>query len=123
MPGDEVRLVREPDNPHGSSAILVTNSEGIGIGYVASEDSEVLAPILDGGRPTRAQVHELKGGLKDYPSLGCRICLAFDQEKMRSPKPLDGEQLHFAANAQQSSGCLGVIALAILAPTTILILS
>lgn len=117
QPGDMIKLVRELDNPHGAAATLVVNADGIGLGYISSADSKELAPVIDSGRQFRAQVHELRGGMKDYPSIGCRICLAFDKEKMRQAKPLDENQIYFASEGQ-SGGCLGALAGGAMLPLT-----
>lgn len=105
-PGDPVKLEREPDNPHGKNATLAKNSDGIGMGYISSADAKILAPILDSGRKHRSQIHELRGGLKDYETVGCRIAIAFDEEKFRPVHNLREEQDQFQ---HSKSGCLGTV--------------
>ncbi|VAV96148.1 hypothetical protein MNBD_ALPHA04-661 [hydrothermal vent metagenome] len=105
-PSDQVFLERQPDNPHDSNAIFVTNQAGLGIGYISSSDSKVLAPILDSARLHRAQIHELRGGLEDYETIGCRIAIAFDKEKFRPVHDLREEQNQFEIS---KSGCLGFV--------------
>lgn len=47
--GDELQLVREPDNPYDSNAILVINDKG-SIGHLLRCDAEYLAPCIDSGK-------------------------------------------------------------------------
>ncbi|MFG6503805.1 HIRAN domain-containing protein [Microbacterium sp. P05] len=47
MTGIEWVLVREPGNPHDSSAVMVTTSEGRKVGYVSASRAKMLAPLMD----------------------------------------------------------------------------
>ena len=49
--GDPVELVREPDNQYDSNAILVRTRDG-SLGYISSEHSSLIAPLLDSGEFT-----------------------------------------------------------------------
>lgn len=94
-PGEEVRLVREPNNPHGANAILVLDETGKGLGYISGEDSSELAPVLDAGAIHQAHIHELVGGGEGFESLGCRICITWDGQERRPNKALRPEQDRF----------------------------
>ena len=90
-PGDRVGLHREPDNAFDENAILVI-WQNEDIGYISRDDAKVLAPALDGGRVYAAQVHELVGGIPDYPSHGVRVSIAWDGLPLPPFRPLDDEQ-------------------------------
>lgn len=47
MSGTQWLLVREPDNAHDSSAVMVATSEGRKVGYVSASRAKMLAPLLD----------------------------------------------------------------------------
>jgi hypothetical protein len=57
--GDRVSLEREPDNPHGATAILVLSDDDCELGYVPSEESAVMAPMLDSGAEVEARICRL----------------------------------------------------------------
>jgi hypothetical protein len=54
--GDAVKLEREPNNPHGSTAILVLSDDDCELGYVPSEESVAIAPLMDAGADATARV-------------------------------------------------------------------
>lgn len=91
-PGDPLELRREPGNPHDPNAILVLWRDK-DIGYVTRECASILAPQLDSGRPHRAQVHRIKGGLPDYPSYGVEFSVAWDGKECPACRPLDERQV------------------------------
>jgi hypothetical protein len=45
--GDRVKLLQEPDNPHGDTAVAVTLTNGKKIGYVPHSDSEDVSSCID----------------------------------------------------------------------------
>ena len=90
-PGDPVELLREPDNKADANAILVI-WEGHDIGYIPRESAFLLAPHIDAGRPHRAQVHCIRGGLPDYPNYGVEISIAWDGKECPASRPLDQRQ-------------------------------
>ncbi|MEM7780367.1 MAG: HIRAN domain-containing protein [Pseudomonadota bacterium] len=127
-PGDAVTLERQPENPHDPSAVAVL-WDGLDIGFLSKEDARSLAPHLDAGRQHKAQVHELKGGIKGYTSYGAKITITWDGKPLPDFKPLDEDQERarrgkvaamkrkrdasgaFAASGMadhRKSGCLGV---------------
>ena len=107
-PGDAVLLERQPDNKHGSNAIFVKTHPGHGVGYIGNVDAKILAPIIDSGRTYRAQVHELRGGIDDYETIGCRIAIAFENEKFRPTHAIKKEQTYVSSD---KGGCLGTVAI------------
>lgn len=71
--GDELTLVREPDNPHDANAVRV-EWQGHKLGYLPAQDNTAVARQLDRGNPLRARVvslgkyrnHRLKLQLEIY---------------------------------------------------------
>lgn len=107
-PGQSVVLERQPDNKFDRNAIFVTVA-GQGVGFLSRADAELLAPHLDEGRTHAAQIHELTGGMPDYPSIGCRISIAWDGSALPACIVIDPKQTAF--NPRKPQGCLGVLAL------------
>ncbi len=96
LPAHLVTLERQPRNPHDPNAILVVHQvTGKGIGYIPREDAAELAAALDAGVQTKARIHELTGGLKGYPSFGCRICVVALDKTFREAKELSGDQEYY----------------------------
>jgi len=54
--GEQVQLIREPNNPHDSSAILICRLSGQELGYMPHEVSFDLALAIDAGQKVRAEV-------------------------------------------------------------------
>ena len=46
-PFDVIRLFREPENPHGSTAIRVTTADGVKLGYLPSKTADELSWEID----------------------------------------------------------------------------
>jgi hypothetical protein len=46
-PGDAIRLIREPDNPHDANAIRVLRADDADLGYLAREVARGIASRLD----------------------------------------------------------------------------
>lgn len=133
-PGDRIVLERQPDNPYDPNAIAVV-WQGSDVGFLPKEDAAALAPHLDEGRPYKAQIHELKGGVKNYPSYGVRISIAWDggdlppfrplddnQERsrrgklsaMKRKRDADGAFVGSGSKGEPKSGCLGVLVAVVL---------
>ena len=47
--GDPVGLIREPENPHDSCAVVATNADQQIFGYIQAEKAGVLAKWMDAG--------------------------------------------------------------------------
>lgn len=71
-PGEQVLLVREPDNPHGtkrkgkSTSIKVISSRGEPLGYIPSRISESLSQDMDSGAVATAVVEKLTRPNKEF---------------------------------------------------------
>ena len=78
--GENLLLIREPNNPYDKSAISVHRESGEQIGYIASHVSKTeheaipgLADEIDKGRKITAKVFEIIGGFEFDKSYGCLI--------------------------------------------------
>jgi hypothetical protein len=60
--GDEVLLVRDPNNPHSRNAILVRLTNGYDIGHVPEADARSLARHLDNDLRYRANIKKILTG-------------------------------------------------------------
>lgn len=54
--GDEVTLVREPDNPYDPSAVAV-HHDGLKLGYIPRGRAPEFAGPMDRGATLRAKIH------------------------------------------------------------------
>jgi hypothetical protein len=72
--GDELRLVREPENRIDGNAIRVETSEGAKIGYVPRKDNPVFARLMDAGKCLFARLRK-KELLRHYLDLEVEIFL------------------------------------------------
>lgn len=73
--GQEMDLVREPDNQHDANAIRVCTMDGRQVGYIARDIAERLAKQIDSGDTIKAFVERVTGGSKSAPSRGCVLRL------------------------------------------------
>lgn len=119
-PGQAVTLLREPDNHYDRNAVRIATDAGT-IGYLARADAFAIAPELDNGRSYSACIHELTGGMPDYPNFGCRICITWEGQKLMSPQDIRPEQSLYGQPPTRA-GC-GVFALMIAAPVTAMAVS
>lgn len=58
-PGDELTLVREPDNPYDRNAVRV-EWRSFKLGYVPRSQNETVSRLLDGGTPLAARVSKVQ---------------------------------------------------------------
>lgn len=100
--GEVVTLVTEPGNQFDPNAVYVITSGGDKIGYLARSDAAVLQPAV--ARQHAAKIHQLTGGMKAYPSIGCRISIAWDGAPSHAHKPLDAEQVADGRFPRKASG-------------------
>jgi hypothetical protein len=62
--GDELQLVREPDNKFDSMAIKVM-LDGVHIGYLPRKDNKVISNLMDAGRHITCEVSDVKTYVDD----------------------------------------------------------
>lgn len=130
-PGETIGLVREPQNPHDPNAVLVLSARDVGIGYLAREDSALIAPAIDAGRPFTAKLHCLRGGVPGAASYGAKVSIAWDGRPEHGHEPLYDEQIIARAGkrgikgrqrdasgrlvAAKQSGCMGILVFGLVA--------
>lgn len=68
--GDELYLIRQPNNPYDNNAILCVHN-GYELGYISKSLAVDLAPQIDNGKHVFAIVKDVTGG--DGLSYGCNI--------------------------------------------------
>jgi single-stranded-DNA-specific exonuclease len=72
--GEQVLLIRQPENSYDENAVMVTRQNGQQFGYLNRELAAMLATRLDRyGKPLMAYVSSLVGGYSAYSSLGVTI--------------------------------------------------
>lgn len=106
IPGEPVHLRLRASDGISPADILVLTSRRVPIGRLTRKSAVLLAPFLAAGRPYRAKLHCLRGGLPHYPLYGARISIAWDRRPDHPHRPLDQEQLRYRGQwaAKQSSG-------------------
>jgi hypothetical protein len=104
--GDEVLLVRDPDNKFSANAVQVCSSNGRQIGFIPEEWAEDIAPLLDQGQPYRARVKKLlTGGSVHIPVVVAEV---FDQaSSIEGVRRAEGV-------TRGSRGCISIVVLTIL---------
>lgn len=95
-PGDVLRLVREPTNPHDPHAVQVATPDGRVLGYLRAPLAGRLSPSIDAGARYRATVSAVTGG--GDRTLGLNIfleCLedALSREHPPASRRWEGTQL------------------------------
>jgi HIRAN domain len=75
--GEPIFLVRQPNNPHDSNAVILYRQDGTDIGYLPKEMAAEIAPRLDQGSPVRAvyTATETIYGKSGEPLLAPRLIL------------------------------------------------
>ena len=91
-PGDEISLVRQPENPHDPNAVLIMCGDS-DVGFLSREDAALLAPALDAEIDYRAQIHRIKGGVPNASSYGLQIAVAWEGQTLPDAVELDSVQL------------------------------
>lgn len=95
LPGEAVELRLVPQTGAAGDAVLVSSARGEAIGELTAQYAALVAPLLRAGRPHRAKLHCLRGGVAGYPRYGARISIAWDNAAEHPHIPLDAEQLRF----------------------------
>ncbi|MYL97210.1 hypothetical protein GR702_05420 [Novosphingobium sp. FGD1] len=92
-PGEDVRLVREPENPHDRMAVAVVSCRGTKVGYLKRDRAVWIGSKIDRGYDVRAIVQRVKGAHLEGATLGLVMRVN-----------LDGEEPELLSNAQGSMG-------------------
>jgi hypothetical protein len=113
IPGEPVQLRLVAGGAASPEEVVVLSARGVPIGRLTRQYAALLSPLLEAGRPHRAKLHCLRGGLAGYPLYGARISIAWDGRPEHPHRPLDEEQLRYrersaarrsARNSLPSSG-------------------
>jgi single-stranded-DNA-specific exonuclease len=83
VPGQELELKRQPDNPHDANAIAV-HFGILHLGFLRKQIAKHLAPLIDGGIRYRARIEHITGG-RDGKNFGVNIRV--EREFRSSPDP------------------------------------
>lgn len=105
-PGMKLIPIYEPDNPHGSNAIGLWLYRPLPdgktvqhhLGYIGSDLSSTVGPILRSGQPMTITVTEITGGNKEQPTRGVNILIEYEDE----PASVAGEPSHVAVAAEEA---------------------
>lgn len=79
LPGEPLRLVFEPDNPHDSKAVAVY-ARGLKIGYVPADRNAVITGVLDRRATITAQVWEVYPGRPGRKKVKAKIEVISDKK-------------------------------------------
>lgn len=90
-PGDSVMLVRDPGNQFDANAIFAATTSGQKLGYLSRVDAANLASSMS--QRHVAKIHQLTGGMADYPFIGCRVSIAWGDMAAHPHKGLDQQQM------------------------------
>ncbi|SEJ02690.1 HIRAN domain-containing protein [Sphingomonas sp. OV641] len=80
VPGEPIKLVREPDNPHDPAAVAVRSARGIKIGYLRRDRARWIGSKIDRGYDVRGIVERIKGASLPNSTLGLVMRLNMDGE-------------------------------------------
>jgi len=72
--GDELTLVREPDNPYDHKAVEVY-WKGHKLGYIPRVDNSVIAQLMDRGERLTCRIAELRESLNPWERIGIEVYL------------------------------------------------
>ncbi|TCM36913.1 HIRAN domain-containing protein [Novosphingobium sp. ST904] len=85
-PGEEVRLVREPGNPHDRMAVAVVSCRGVKVGYLKRDRAVWVGSKIDRGYDVRAIVQRVKGSHLPDATLGLVMRVNMDGEEPELPE-------------------------------------
>lgn len=106
IPGSRVTLVRDLHNRHDTNAVQVFSDRGVCIGFLGRDDAAELNYALAMGRKHSAHIQELLGGMSDYPNIGCKIAVVWDDRPLPTAKPVGREQNLIGARAPPTNAML-----------------
>lgn len=85
-PGEAVRLVREPENPHDHMAVAVVSCRGIRVGYLKRDRAVWIGSKIDRGYEVRAIVERVKGSHLPEAVLGLVMRVNMEGEDPEMPE-------------------------------------
>lgn len=99
-PGEAVRLVREPENPHDRMAVAVFSCRGIKVGYLKRDRAAWIGSKIDRGYDVRAIVERVKGSHLDGATLGLVMRVNMEGEEPELLRNWQGPRPSLLAPAQ-----------------------
>nr|WP_240511246.1 HIRAN domain-containing protein [Novosphingobium panipatense] len=87
IPGEPVRLVREPENPHDRMAVAVLSCRGVKVGYLKRDRAVWIGSKIDRGYDVRAIVERVKGATLEGAVLGLVMRVNMEGEDPELPEP------------------------------------
>lgn len=88
--GDEIRLVREANNPYDENAVALLTARGRQIGYLERETAEDVAALMDDGAHPTAVIAKILGGTGEKPHRGVVIDVRWSGESHLPTDPAGG---------------------------------
>ena len=80
LPGEAIRIEREPDNPRDPMAVALYSSRAVQVGCLGREHAEWLAPLIDAGRTIEASVSRVAPKGQPFSPLALTIKIRLDGE-------------------------------------------
>ena len=80
LPGEAIRLEREPRNPRDPMAVALYSSRAVQVGYLGREHAEWLAPLIDAGQSIKASVIRVAPKGRPFSPLALTIKVTLDSE-------------------------------------------
>jgi hypothetical protein len=84
--GEQVHLVREPENPHDRMAVAVFSCRGIRVGYLRRDRAVWIGSKIDRGYDVRAIVERVKGSHLPDATLGLVMRVSLDPDVADEPE-------------------------------------
>lgn len=106
-PGEPVRLVREPENPHDRMAVAVFSCRGVRVGYLKRDRAVWIGSKIDKGYDVRAIVERVKGSHLPEATLGLVMRVSMDPDGADDPELPAGASRSFHAGAGGLGSALG----------------
>lgn len=85
VPGEPVRLVREPSNPYDHMAVAIISARGVCIGYLSRDRAVWVGSKIDRGYDVRAMVERVKGADLEGAALGIVVRINMEGEEPEMP--------------------------------------
>jgi len=81
--GEQLCLIREPENPFDKNAIRIRRLNGGDVGYVPKEHAAELAPRIDAGEQVRAEVDWLNSPSQYIEHFGLKVRVGILKEEKK----------------------------------------
>ena len=81
-PGEQLKLLREPNNPYDSKAIAVFTSNGHKLGYVPRTHNPLPADLMDNGHKLTASLSSVSPDMGEYSCLEMEIFVVGESKQM-----------------------------------------